>query len=216
MVEISYDDGAEPYTGDGLAGADLWGLFDDNLGALFAGTGVTVSRPDGLGEMQALGDLGASDFTVDDLLALDDAHRQTADGGGTRVLHAIWVDGYYNDGERQTGVLGVSIGSTGVIAMFKPVIASVGATDVVRRFGEQTTLIHEVGHAVGLVNNGVSMVDDHQDAANGAHCDNDRCVMYRANEGVGDLAEFVGQVVTSGDTVIFDSACQADVQAGYP
>ncbi len=37
--------------------------------------------------------------------------------------------------------------------------------------------------------------------------------MYWANEGAGDLAEFVQQVVVTGDEVLFDSACRADVAA---
>lgn len=214
LVEISHEAGAAPYQGGSAAAADPWDLFTTNMDALIGPTGV-VLYASATSSYQDLGDLPATDFSAEDLLALDAEHRQTAAEPGLRVLHVIWVDGYYeSEGERQTGVLGVSVGDTGVIGMFKPVIETLGATEVVRTFGEQTTLIHEVGHAVGLVNNGVPMVVDHQDAEHGAHCDDDRCVMYWANEGVGDLAEFVSQVVTSGETVIFDDACLQDIWSG--
>jgi len=210
-VEVDYQPGAEPYTG-----SRSWGLFQENVDALFEGTGVTVIAPSELSEMQELAAAEQEDFTSSDLLALSEASLDTAADDHTRVFHVLWIDGYYADDEgRQDGVLGVSIGRTGVIAMFKPVIESLGFTDVVRRFGEQATLIHEFGHAAGLVNNGVDMVDDHQDEEHGAHCDNDACVMFWANEGAGDLAEFVGRYVTSGETVLFDASCRQDVQGAF-
>ena len=216
VVEVSYESGAEPYTGATPGGQDTWSLFEANARALFEGTGVTVENPNTLAAMRSLGALDETDFSIERLLELDNAHREGVTGGDTLVFHAMWVDGYlFADGERQSGVIGVSIGRTGTIAMFKPVIETLGFTEVVRRFGEQTTLIHEVGHAVGLVNNGVEMVEAHQDEANGAHCSSDRCVMYWANEGVGDLTEFVAQYVTDGSSVVFDDACLADVRGAF-
>jgi hypothetical protein len=99
--------------------------------------------------------------------------------------------------------------------MFKPVIES---TDVpllpaISRFVEQTTLVHELGHAVGLVNRGVPLASQHHDAEHGAHCTDDRCVMYYANEGASDLSQFVSEYVTSGDTIVFGADCLADTDA---
>lgn len=216
VLEVDYEPGAEPYTGSNPFGGDTWDLFEGNIAALFEGTGVTVTSPSTLEEMGQMADLPESDFSVERILELDDEYRNTTPSDDTRVFHAIWLDGYFSaEGERQSGVIGVSIGDTGAIAMFKPVIRSLGLTEAVRRFGEQTTLVHEFGHATGLVNNGLDMVNAHQDEENGAHCDDDTCVMYWANEGAGDLAEFVGQYVTSGETVIFDDDCLADVQGAF-
>ena len=217
VVEVDYQLDAEPYTGSaGPGSGDTWDLFQGNADALFSGTGVSVTAPSTLSDMGLLGAATMTDHTVDDLLALSAANLDAAAGGGTRVFHVLWIDGYLlYDGERQTGVLGVSIGDTGVIAMFKPVIETLGLTDTVRRFGEQATLIHEFGHAVGLVNNGLEMQVDHQDTENGSHCDDDTCVMYWANEGAGDLAEFVFQYVTTGDSVLFGQDCRDDVQAAF-
>ena len=215
-VEVDYQPDAEPYTGSTVLGGETWELFQGNVEALFEGTGVSIFAPQQLSEMEELAAATQEDFTVDDILALSEASLDTAADDETRVFHVLWLDGYFADGEgRQSGVLGVSIGRTGVIAMFKPVIETLGLTETVRRFGEQATLIHEFGHAAGLVNNGVDMVADHQDEANGAHCDNDECVMYWANEGAGDLAEFVGRYITTGDAVLFDADCQSDVQASF-
>ena len=216
VLEVDYQPGAEPYTGAvGLSG-DTWDLFQGNADALFAGTGVTVLAPSALGEMGQLGAGSQEDYTVEDLLALSDGALDTVPDDETRVLHVLWLDGYFADADgRQDAVLGVSIGNTGVLAMFKPVIEGLGLSDAVRRFGEQATLIHEFGHAVGLVNNGLEMVTAHQDAEHGAHCSDDACVMYWANEGAADLAAFVVQYATSGDSVLFGADCRADVQAAF-
>lgn len=106
-------------------------------------------------------------------------------------------------------MLGVSIGDTGVIAMFKPVIEGAQAA----RYVEQTTLVHEVGHAIGLVENGIPARGGHHDAAHGAHCNNRDCVMHYLNEGAAELAGFVGRFVESGDAVVFGPECLADIDA---
>jgi len=51
VLQVSYEPGAEPYTGPGLLGGDTWSLFRTNASALFEGTGVTVSSPDGLDQV---------------------------------------------------------------------------------------------------------------------------------------------------------------------
>jgi hypothetical protein len=112
-------------------------------------------------------------------------------------------------------VLGVSIGDSGVVAMFKDVIAGTGIAAVpnLERFVEQSVLIHELGHGFGLVANGVATTSAHHDEAHGAHCTNDRCVMYWLNEGANDMAMFARQYVVSGNSILFDDACLADVDA---
>ena len=98
--------------------------------------------------------------------------------------------------------------------MFKDVIRSTDSLiPNTARFVEQSTLVHELGHAVGLVDNGVPLVSQHKDSAHGAHCTNESCTMYWLDEGASDAAEFARMYVTSGDTVIFGDECLADVDA---
>ena len=161
IIEIDYAPGADPYTG-ATGSSDTWSLFQVNAAAILPAD-VTLTSPDNLEEMQALPELEQISFTVDDILTLADLHRDQLSDETTITYYGIWLNGYFSDGgEDQTSVLGVSIGNTGVIAMFKPVVKSLGGLEVVRRFGEQTVFIHEFGHAVGLVNNGVDMITDHR------------------------------------------------------
>ncbi len=212
---VAYEDGAEPYTGGiGPTDIDTWGLYDANISAMFSGTGIATPFPDSLDEMTTMGAIDDDNYTAERILELADAHLPAEGVDGVVTYRALWLDGYLEvDGEAQTSILGVSISGTDVIAMFKPVIASTSELEPIAAFSEQAVILHEVGHALGLVNNGVEMVADHQDTENGHHCTNDRCVMYYANEGAEDLAEFVQQYAATGDEVIFDDSCMDDVQS---
>lgn len=210
IIEVDYQDGAEPFTGSAATIDDLWSLFRVNAQALFKETPRTITVPSNLEDMEKLTDITAQDFTSNDIVAIADKHRNRKNEGTVYTFYFVFLNGYYKDGEgRRDNVLGVSLGSTGIIAMFKPVIGT-GATS---KFVEQTTLIHEFGHAVGLVNNGVSMTTSHQDSENGRHCTNSSCVMYWANEGIVDLIEFAKKFITSSSVVVFGDECLADAAA---
>jgi hypothetical protein len=83
-------------------------------------------------------------------------------------------------------------------------------------FIEQATLVHEFGHAMGLVNNGVPLTSSHQDTQKGHHCINTNCVMYWQNEGVSDLKEFVQSYMTTGSLVMFGPECLKDASSYRP
>ncbi|MGF1509733.1 MAG: hypothetical protein ACFB9M_09575 [Myxococcota bacterium] len=213
VVEVDFEDGSAPYTGSAGRIQDIWSLSQSNLDRLFAGKVVDV--PHTLESMERLPALEDEDFTVDAILALAERYRDVEATGTRQSLYAIWLDGYFFDGERQPRVLGVALGSTGIVAMFKPVIRDMEriGTDALARFAEQATMIHEVGHAAGLVENGIPALSDHHDAENGAHCTNRDCVMYHLNEGAADLVDFVSRYVTTGSTLMFGPACLEDADA---
>lgn len=214
-IEIDYETGSEPYTGPVVGFGDSFDLSTTNLERLFSGS-KELFLPNTLGEMEDVGSVPDEELTVTDLLALADQNRDLSDAAPEKTFYLIWVSGNYtnNDGV-QSGVLGVSIGSTGVVAMFKDVIESTGSVVFpnLERFVEQSVLIHEMGHAVGLVENGVPAIADHHDDAHGAHCSNDQCVMYWLNEGASDMAQFARDFVLRNDSILFDDDCLADVDA---
>lgn len=213
-VEIDHETGQAPYTGNVIGFGDLFGLTTANLDRLFAGK-KQLTVPATTAAMEDIGDVPDEELTIDDLLALAGRHRDEASGGATRSYYLLFVSGTYTDGSGpRPDVLGVSIGTTGVVAMFKDVIAgTAGAVPNTEKFVEQSTIIHELGHALGLVENGVATTTAHHDSAHGAHCSNDRCVMYYLNEGAGDMTAFVQQYVVSGNSILFDDACLGDVDA---
>jgi hypothetical protein len=215
-LEVDYATGAEPYTGDAGQTGDVWDLFRANAEALFEGHEKTFVIPTTLDQMQALGDVGAGPYSYEDIIEIADAHRDKSSSGSVVSYYVVWLDGRYEkDGEEQPGVLGVNLTGTGIIALFKPVIAStsVGPLAVVERYVEQATLVHEFGHAVGLVNNGIALTSEHQDAEHGKHCANEDCIMYYQVEGTSGMVDFVLSRVTAGDVVLFADDCLADAAA---
>ena len=214
-IEIDHETGEAPYTGPILGFGDTFTLSESNVRRLFAGR-KTITLPTTAAAMEDVGAIADEELTVDDLVTLASQHRDETDSETRKAYYVLFVSGYFTDGNGPNpGVLGVSIGDTGVIVMFKDVIESTGvaAFPNLERFVEQSTLIHELGHAFGLVANGVATTSAHHDAPHGAHCTNEDCVMYWLNEGAGDMAAFAQQYVVSGDAILFDEACLADVDA---
>lgn len=215
-IEIDYEAGAEPYTGTVAVFGDLWSMFETNADALFDGSSKQIFVPTELAEMEELGDFPDESFTGDRVLEIAAEHRD-AQGAPDRVTYyVLFVDGFYeDDGQVKENVLGVSLGNTRVIAMFKPVIESTSGGPLldVEKYVEQATLIHEFGHAVGLVNNGLAPTSEHEDAEHGAHCTNEDCVMYWQLEGTSGAVQFVTEALGSEDPVLFGPECLADAAA---
>lgn len=213
VLEVDYAPGAQPYAGT-QGTRRVWALFEANAEHLL-GPGKTLVSPSDLADMEEIPDPGASSYDRDAIVALAAAHRDEHAEGSTATFYALWLDGHYEDASGvRDGVIGVSLGGTSIVAMFAPVIARLGLTSLSRSSGEQAVLVHEFGHAVGLVNNGVPLTSAHHDAAHGAHCTNDACVMYWTYEGVDEVSAFVTQYITAaGDTVLFGDECAADVEA---
>lgn len=211
--EIDAMVGAEPKGAEAsgpMNSSPPWELLRVNLEALYEAAPREIELPSGPDDIGPLADRGITDYDADALLSLAREHDDLDPVAGALDFHVLFVDGYYfEDGERQTSVLAVSLGDSGVVAMFAPVIGD-GALS---RFVEQTTLVHEVGHAVGLVDNGVDMAAPHLDAEHGHHCDDPDCVMYWLNEGATDLVTYAKKYAASGDVVLFDEACLADAAA---
>lgn len=213
QLEIDYETGQEPFTGPMLGFGDTFDLSVNNLDRLFAGT-KQLTVPTATSAMENIGAVADESLTVDDLLALAEQHRDLANEGDRFTYYLIFVSGHFADANGdQPNVLGVSLGTTGVVAMFKDVIRGSSSLPNISRFVEQVTMIHELGHAIGLVDNGVPMAAAHKDTAHGAHCTNDRCAMYWQVEGAGAAAAYVQQYVLTSSTIVFGDECLADVDA---
>ncbi|MEA3136573.1 MAG: hypothetical protein QOJ26_291 [Thermoplasmata archaeon] len=127
------------------------------------------------------------DYSLHDLERI---HRDTAffgrDGfvdGGRAVLHVLYLDGRSAGDDVDHRTLGRTLMDHGVVAIFRTAYSSAhrtvddGWVDATAEM-DQHVLLHEVGHALGLVGNGIPQVRDHGDPASPGHSRYPESVLY--------------------------------------
>lgn len=225
VVEVAYESGQAPFAdGNTLSvGSEtvaLWDVLERNLSALYVGRSVipSITVPKQLAQMKELPVQGKTSWTPDDILKLSQKYRTGRSSSTETYFWVVFLDGVFNDGTNDSpSTVGVSLGGTTVVAIFKKVVQQTGvsAAGFVPRYVEQATLVHEIGHALGLVDNGLPMKETHKDTeGHGAHCNNPDCVMYWLNEGRSDLIQFAIRMSTLGNVVMYDQKCLDDAR-GY-
>ena len=138
-----------------------------------------------------------------DILDLDSSSQDVHTTGKTVVTHLLVLDGEFTT----DNVIGVAIGHS-TIAIFMqtirdgcgPICLPPGTDPIVR-----SVLVHEFGHALGLVDNGIAMVNDHEDPEHPGHSSNDQSVMWWQVETIGIFG--LGTAPPS----TFDAADKADM-----
>ncbi|MBY0516272.1 MAG: hypothetical protein K2P81_05155 [Bacteriovoracaceae bacterium] len=221
-VEVAYESGHEPFAEgttitQGGNTNSIWQILDENLNALFQGRSTlpVITVPKKLADMKEIPDQSKTSWTVSDIMSLASRYRTNQSTQTHTYFWVIFLGGHFNDGTQDLATtIGVSVGGTTVIAIFKDVVNSTGNNPggIVPRYVEQSTIVHEIGHALGLVNNGLPMQESHQDDAHGHHCNNPNCVMYWLNEGKSDMIQFAIRMSTSGSVIMWDQKCLEDAR----
>ncbi|MEZ4979846.1 MAG: hypothetical protein R2772_11195 [Chitinophagales bacterium] len=214
-VEIAYEPNAEPYVSGGFGSSVNFDFTQNNLTALFAQRSrpIQVLIDKQLNQMTQIPSQNKTSFTSADIRDLSDDYQVEQSTEDQTVVFLVFLDGYYSlNGQNQNTVLGFSAGSHAV-AIFKPVLEAITGGGVLgsnpKYQVEQATIVHEVAHAIGLVNAGVDMHVAHQDAAHGKHCSNTDCVMYWTNEGPSGASGLFGGA--SVNEIVFGQECIDDI-----
>ncbi len=149
---------------------------------------------------------GQNAYSADQIRALEEEHRTVYPEEGILSAYFIFVDGEWDVSDN---VLGIAYYNTSM-ALFGAKIdeASGGLFQHGRDKIEATVMLHEFGHILGLVNNGVDMQENHQDEENGSHCDESTCLMYYSVR----TTDFFANVF-EGTIPDLDEACIADLRA---
>lgn len=147
-------------------------------------------------------------WTISKLLDLKRDH-QSFDTGGDRVV--TWV--VYLDGQWESdGTLGVALSDYETVGIFDETIEETAsallspysATEI-----EQAVLVHELGHILGLVNNGIPMQNDRESDEHPGHSTNSNSVMYHAVESQNIIQAFNGGIPTTFDADDKQDICAA-------
>lgn len=164
--------------------------------------------------------------TFRNLAEIEPGLRTLTPAANESSIHVLYVDGRYEGDDGDGLVLGFAAPGSWMV-MFKdnieracqdsPLLALptlVGLADQVCTVAEASTFVHELGHLFGLVNNGIPMVEPHEDLDHPAHDIDRDCIMYWLVERSGAV-DIIAERFQLGDREIatFDAACLADLRA---
>ena len=150
---------------------------------------------------------GQTAYSLAELRSIEDESRTQFTRGSTLAVYFFFADGNYSS---NSNVLGIAHRNTSMVLFQKRIEeVSGGVGQVSTQMLTSTVLVHEFSHILGLVNTGSDMQTDHQDTANGSHCDNENCLMYYAVESAAGLDALFGM----SSPPDLDANCLADLQA---
>jgi hypothetical protein len=118
--------------------------------------------------------------TANDIAAIEDANRNnfSDQASGTAALYLIYVHGKSDLDVGPSVVIGVAYRG-GSCAIYADRVDETAAPPLITTAEvESATLVHEIGHLLGLVNGGVPMVVPHEDPQSPFHDADEDCVMY--------------------------------------
>jgi len=207
VVELDTVPGLSPRAGVTSDVADvLSDVLDKPSGIVFENDEADLESADTYGD-------GDGTWTFAELQQLASERANLSLDDGEIDIHTMWLDGVYENGN----VLGVAWGQR-FLAIFAQRIAQtcnlVALGDVLCPLAEATIWTHEIGHVIGLVDNGIPMINDHRDPDNSRHDISDESVMYWAYEGVGVMDVLQARILGNNEEVIpWGAECLNDLTA---
>lgn len=189
-VEIQYAPGMRPQ--------------DQSINNLRSFLEARLNKPDSITIfIQQVGSIGKPTINVSDISLFADKNRRSYTDGKKITIYVYFADADFE----KTGVVGVAYRNTSICLFQKTIQANSGGINQASRVKvESGVLLHEVGHLLGLVNNGTDMVAAHEDNANAAHCTNSNCLMYFSIETTGLMNIFNNAIPA------LDAACLNDLR----
>lgn len=179
-----------------------------------------VDKPDGI---QVVRDQTIPSRGADHIWTFDEMNTLFAEQTSVLLqpnevrIHVVFLDGTYEDDADGRMTLGLSWSTN--VAMFEAKILASCQRPVLQGrlcgFTETAIWLHEIGHVLGLVDNGAPLTSDHLDAEHSHHCTNPDCLMYWEYEGTKLVDALRSRLDESEDATIFefDDACKADLAA---
>ena len=151
-----------------------------------------------------------STYTIQDIIAIENANRTEFNSSDKLTLWVLFVDGEFASNSNGSTVLGAAYGDTSFVIFEESIQAiSGGVLQPSRAVVESTVVNHEMGHLLGLTNFKSPMQTNHEDSNHPRHCDVDNCLMYWSIETGEGIVDFL----SGGQIPSLDAQCVADLQA---
>ena len=197
VVEVVYVEGFEPTQ---AAINHFTSFLEDRT---FKPDGITV-------EKRAIASPGLASYTINDIIAIEDANRTRFNTGNQIAVWAFFADAESASNSGSGVVLGTAYRNTSFV-IFEETISSFSdePLEPSRNVLESVVIEHEFGHILGLTNLGAPLQSNHEDGAHPKHCNVEDCLMYwTAETGSGII-----DMVSGGNIPTLDAQCIADLQA---
>lgn len=152
---------------------------------------------------------GRDSWTTASIRAFEQKNRDTRSSAGTAVVYIAYLDGESTD-----GALGIAYASSSFVVFSESMRANefptVRADDV-----EKSTIVHEMGHLLALVNLTDRSPREREDPQHRGHSSNIDSVMYWAVDNIGVFSTFRGlDRAPPNDFDADDRADLADLKTG--
>ncbi|MDN3654085.1 hypothetical protein QWZ08_00520 [Ferruginibacter paludis] len=135
-----------------------------------------TNKPGGITVLQRpIAASGKAALSLTDIVKIERNNRIFFTGLNTITLHILITDGYFTS----TNTFATSYWNTSICIFGQAINDNSGSQGLVPRSKLLSTVLqHEMGHLLGLVNQGSPMQSPHRDPDNGAHCINPDCLMF--------------------------------------
>lgn len=144
-------------------------------------------------------------YSISDVQKIEQKHRNSYSENKKAAIYFLFVDGEYSENANGNIVLGVAYGASSMVIFNNSISQNSGGFGQPSKDGLETTVcMHEIGHLLGLVNNGSEMTVNHADPSNPQHCDNKNCLMYWQAETNDMVKNFLGTLPVLDDNCIKD------------
>jgi hypothetical protein len=196
IVQVAYVPGYEPSTAA--------------INHLTAFLQQRLNKPAGIQiSYMSVGSLNKTALTLTDIRDIEKANRKSIMSDNTISMYIFFADADYFENEGSSQVLGLAYDVSSMVVFEKTIRGYTGGiTQPSASTLEASVCEHEVGHILGLVNNGTSMVGMHEGGSSGKHCSNSNCLMYNTTETSDIVSTLVGNAIPS-----LDSDCINDLKA---
>lgn len=180
--------------------------FRDFLSARLNKPGGIIIRETSIPEAEG------SPFTTEELIAIEDENRTVYTSGDTIAVYVFFANGVSSNDTDTRVTLGTAYLNTSIV-IYEKTLQTLAASNPALELSniETTTLQHEFGHILGLVN----LLDDdihanHMDTGHPKHCIVEDCLMYfESNTRSQILERFSGRA----DLPELDPLCIEDLQS---
>lgn len=172
-----------------------------------------VNKPGGIQFIEReIPDQAGSPFTLEQIRDIEEEHRTQYTVGNTIAVYMFFSNGSSSNDTQTSVTLGTAYRNTSIVVYQRTLENITQSEPELLPILEQTTINHEFGHILGLVNiQGDDIHDVHEDPDSSKHCVVDNCLMYFDATNVG--RGMLDQLKTRGMVPQLDPLCIEDLQA---